>query len=408
MFAAALWSAAVLGTVAWFIGRLFTDDHLWTQYLFWIPSLATVLGCSMCLVLAFLLRVIGHRIASAERRHNASTRRTRPARGLYRAAAALIAIMLAHSTLVEWRMLASGPQARLGSDGSNAWRLSYWNVSGSERGPWVSNVLAADPDLVIIANAWGYKSFLEFRETFKGGKGPTNSVFFDLRFMVATRWPLLRWGSTDLRLPASDEARKLGQDRFFRVDPGRAAFLELDVSEHPAMKRLGRPLVVWVLDLPSDISVHRPLVTSNAMSAIASLGAAPMAYREGEWLPTSDRVPFPPPDVIVGDFNIPRGSGSLRTIAVNAVDAFDAAGAGYSGTFPAQRDVALQALSRTPGQPSIVARGLAWLIGRPWWKIDHAFVNPPCRVTGYRVLDPGSGTHRLQMLDLRGPEVVGK
>ncbi|MDX2118796.1 MAG: hypothetical protein SFY96_11485 [Planctomycetota bacterium] len=402
--AALLWLTTILSVLGWLIGRIWTDETLITQYLYWVPTLMRLVGGAAALALAWALRSCARRLL---RRPTpaagvSGTRRGR-AIGLYRVAAIGLVVMLAHFVFIEWRMFARGPQPRLGGDGVNSWRLSYWNVSGAERGAWVQNVLAAEPDLVIIANLWGYKSFLEFRDAFKGAKGPTPSVFFDPRFMVATRWPLVRWGATDLRLPQSEEAKKLGQDRFFRTDPGRAAFLELDVSECDALRSLGRPLVVWIIDLPSDISLHRPRVTRNAADAIATLGAAPMEYREGQWFATGNRVPFPAPDVIVGDFNIPRGSSSLANLAGGARDAYDIAGSGYAATFPSGRDEVLGVLARDPARASWFKQALAALLGRPWWKLDHAFVSSPCEVTGYRVLDPGSGTHRLQMLDIRTP-----
>jgi hypothetical protein len=383
----------LLCVAAWLIGRIYTDEALWTQYLYWVPSYLSVAGAATALAGAWVLRWSARRLMPPVRQ---------PRRGVLRVTCMLVAVMALHTAFVEWRMFARGADPRANAAGEPAWRLSYWNVSGAERGPWVSRVLAGEPDLVIIANLWGYKSFLEFRDAFKGEKGPTPTVFFDPRFMVATRWPLVRWGATDLRIAPSEEAKKPGgEDRFFRADPGRAAFIELDVSAHPAMKSLGRPLVVWIIDLPSDISLPRMRVTANAASAIVSLGAAPMEYQAGQWVSTGARVPFPEPDVIVGDFNIPRGSASLRNIVATAVDAYDVAGSGYAATFPSGEQVALSALAKDPEHAPLHKRLMARLLGRPWWKLDHAFVNPACRVTGYRVIDPGSGTHRLQMLDLR-------
>lgn len=398
MLAAILWGSVLLSVASWAIGRLYTDESLWTQYLYWVPTYLRVCGTAAALACAWGLRWGARRLLPPARR---------PHRGAMRFAVAIVAVMGLHATVVEWRMFASGPEPRVDAAGVPAWRLSYWNVSGAERGPWVSRVLAGEPDLVIIANLWGYKSFLEFRDAFKGEKGPTPTVFFDPRFMVATRWPLVRWGATDLRIAPSEEAKKPGgEDRFFRADPGRAAFIELDVSAHPAMKSLGRPLVVWIIDLPSDISLPRMRVTRNAASAIASLGAAPMEYQAGQWVSTGARVPFPEPDVIVGDFNIPRGSASLRELVANAVDAYDVAGSGYAATFPSGEQVALSALAKDPERAPFHKRILARLLGRPWWKLDHAFVNAGCRVSGYRILDPGSGTHRLQMLDVRAANAV--
>jgi endonuclease/exonuclease/phosphatase family metal-dependent hydrolase len=83
---------------------------------------------------------------------------------------------------------------------------------------------------------------------------------------------------------------------------------------------------------------------------------------------------FPPPDLIVGDFNIPRGSASLRNLTADFVNAYSQGGFGPSGTWPRR-----------------------W----PLVHIDQAFVGSSLRAARYRVIDPGAGGHRMQIIDLR-------
>ena len=84
-------------------------------------------------------------------------------------------------------------------------------------------------------------------------------------------------------------------------------------------------------------------------------------------------VGFPAPDIVVGDFNIPRSAGSLKALGRGYPSAFDQAGRGYMASYPRVR---------------------------PIFHIDQTFVAPGLRVFDYRLPDIGAGAHRAQVVDI--------
>jgi len=114
------------------------------------------------------------------------------------------------------------------------------------------------------------------------------------------------------------------------------------------------PLVIDAVDLPSETTLHRALVMRNFAAAIGEI--------RGEM-----------PDLIAGDFNITRGSASLREVVGDAVEAFAEAGEGWGGTYSRR-----------------------W----PFFAIDQTFVRAPWRPVWSRIVDPGLTRHRAQLVDL--------
>ena len=165
------------------------------------------------------------------------------------------------------------------------------------------------------------------------------------------------------------------QRRKIRFDPGRALFLELDAREH-----LGRNIVVWVLDMPSEPRLSRWVMSKEAREAIARW-EGPVVGSAG----VRGTGKFPEPDIVVGDFNIVRGAASLSVLLPGMRNAFDMAGAGYAGTWPRHG-------YRTP---------------IPLVHIDQMFVRSgpggPVRAARYEVVDPTFGYHKMQVGDFSGP-----
>jgi hypothetical protein len=141
------------------------------------------------------------------------------------------------------------------------------------------------------------------------------------------------------------------------VDGGDVGFVELDTSA-----LLGRNLVLWMIDLPSDPRLPRAAVMVATAARLRGLRA------EGR---------LPDADVLVGDFNIPRGAWTLAGIVGAArregeamADAFGQASWGLHATWP-----------RT----------------RPALGIDHVFLAPWLRASAYRVEDGGLSDHLFQV-----------
>lgn len=112
---------------------------------------------------------------------------------------------------------------------------------------------------------------------------------------------------------------------------------------------------IRAIDLPSDPRVSRTENSRALASAIAAVDASS-------------------PDILVGDFNVPGGSGSLESFGRGYLDAFGEAGVGWGGTYPA---------------------------GTPMWRIDLTLVRPPWEALRSEIVDLNGRRHRAQVVDLR-------
>jgi hypothetical protein len=153
----------------------------------------------------------------------------------------------------------------------------------------------------------------------------------------AVTWPFVL--ATSLPIV---EARPLVDDgeihvAVFRVQP-------------PAFQR---PLTIYAIDLPSQ----------------PGLGRHDLALAVRRIL---DGVAAEPPDVVVGDFNMTRGSVSLAAIFPGLTDAYDQAGRGYGASFHRRF---------------------------PLYHLDHALLGARVRATSYELVDPGVGRHMVQVVE---------
>jgi endonuclease/exonuclease/phosphatase family metal-dependent hydrolase len=139
-------------------------------------------------------------------------------------------------------------------------------------------------------------------------------------------------------------------------DPGCAAFAVLDTTS-----RFGRPVTIWMLDLPSNPRFSRLSIARLTRQHIARAGAAEPSRS------------FPDPDIIAGDLNIPAHSASLRVLAPGMTDSAAQAGVGYIATWPRRR---------------------------PVYQLDHVMLAPWLRADRYRVIDPGMAEHRMEWVEV--------
>jgi hypothetical protein len=359
------WALALAGLAelaAWAFGRVFTDSLGWSQYLYWIPSPVALAASA----LALLLSAACGRLARTRIPLPAKPNRT-PA-----APARLLLVLcwagaFAFTALFEWhaaRYLHAGSPSSAPS-----MRVLFWNAEAGDLDGLAERVFSRQPDLAIVANTNRMREWDQILATLPPGTSWARSG----RFNIVSKFPVLRWGVTDLWIqgvrPRVFTWQGGGNISF---DTGEAMFVELDTS--PVTKG---PIVVWVLDLPSDPRVFRTEMMSQAAGAIA--GFSGPVYRRtgsgaGEAIPDAPRG-FPAPDLIVGDCNTPRGSASLRELAPEMTDAFAQAGRGFAGTWP-----------RTC----------------PFIAIDQALLGRSLRCRGYRVEDPGAARHRALVVELEG------
>ncbi len=150
-------------------------------------------------------------------------------------------------------------------------------------------------------------------------------------FMVLTRLPVL-------------EVRSLVANNGIRI-----ALFRLD-----ATAELGRPITICAVDLPSDPKRPRHEIARTARRILEDLEA-------------------PPPDIVVGDFNMTRGSASVKTLFPGLAHAYDQAGRGYGATLPR---------------------------GYPLYHLDHTLLADTVQATDYALVDLGIGRHLAQIVEL--------
>ncbi|MCH9058146.1 MAG: hypothetical protein IIB55_05920 [Planctomycetes bacterium] len=331
----------------WAAGRLLSDRWAWSQWLFWIPTLAAV-------VLAGTLFALASVIRRATR--GSATRRLGPAPLVW------IAVLL-WMILWEWRGWAWAAAMVVGRP-EPALTLIAWNASNA-RAPDLSAMIDAHrADVLILSNPPPGVSWPGVVRTL----GPDASTARFGRAMVVSRDEIMRWGSVSLGMRGRMDGSR---DSAWR-DQGWAGFFEIDTTA-----RLGRPIVVWIIDLPSDIAISRVAMTLLAAGAIHAW-TGPMSVRTGGSI-TQEMADagFPEPDVIVGDFNIPRGSWSLRVLTGSMHNAWSDAGTG-GGVGPLG----------------------SWPRRWPIYHLDQAFLGRDLRSTSYRLVDPGQGRHRTQVVSI--------
>lgn len=342
------------------VGRVATDRWHATQYLHWVPSVPLVAGGLLGLVMS-----------RAAWRGSKALRRTQAA-VLGSLGAALLWVLV-----VEWRI----QHAVLGpAPGPTGVTLVHFNASGKPAPALPGAVLALEPDVVIFANLRSRSALPDVLRALSPGASPapeqgtpTASLVHADRFTVVSRARIVEFGHATLGF---DGAIFLNTTMPDLRDPGTAAWFRLDTAVP-----LGREIVVWAMDLPSDPRLHRREMMTRALDAIGAWDGPTFVRQEGgNYAPLAGAAAhgFPAPDVIIGDFNTPGGSAALAEFARRAGagvamrDAHAAAGLGPDGTFPSML-------------PKWLGLGL-----------DRAFVSERLRVTRRDIHAVPPSQHRAQ------------
>lgn len=359
-YAAALAATAGLaGLALWTIGLIFSDRYYATQYLWWIPTLFVLAGALAAAAASWILDRLARLLGA---RKCPSRLRALLALGCIACAFYYGAVDLRlHGYALE---PAPAPEHR-------TLHLVHWNLTAAHPRRWERYKDIIDdgdpPDVLLLTNpVWSRQLFDQLAERF----GPEYTTLRSGNLGVITRVPILRHRGTSLGIegwdhfrngetpiPTHDEPAASPRANPLAVrpsdpgwyDPGYALLVEFDTTEI-----LGKPTVIWFLDLPSDVRLPRRLVAQRALDRIDEMGGL------DEW----------PPAIVAGDFNITRGSYTLSMLAPGMTHAYNHAGAGDASTWPAGRF--------------------------PIVHIDHILLAPWLRSTAYRVEDRGLGSHLLQ------------
>jgi len=121
------------------------------------------------------------------------------------------------------------------------------------------------------------------------------------------------------------------------------------------IRHLGSERIIWGFDLPSSPRLSRSELFQTLRGHLDGLTQSE-------------------PEVLVGDFNVPRGSRSLKRAFPDHRSAFSEAGTGWSGTWPN---------------------------AFPLWDLDQVLVGPGLTAVEYEVITPPHGMHRIQRVALR-------
>lgn len=349
---------AVLLLAGWTLGHIVTDRYYFTQFLWWIP---TVISLPVSMVLGVAWRVLapgGVHYARTDFTRDLGPRR-RASRGqrLYLLACGMVGLYV---VVEEWRLgnLFRAPPRDPGV------RLVAWNESWSPMKPMHDNLVALNADIMFIANPhWTFDA-----AKVRASMGPTTYAARADILTVFSKYPILRHGYRPLGIAPEPNRPGYPPLNPNHIDNGQAMWLELDVPP------LGGHVIVWCIDMPSDVWMDRERAFREARGAIDTF-RGPIMVRQESGMdrpePMSGEVlGFPDPDIIMGDCNTPRGSYSLSLLHANMHHAFDDAGVGADYSYPRET---------------------------PLIAIDQILLGPRLRASTYEILDLGGARHRAQL-----------
>ena len=115
---------------------------------------------------------------------------------------------------------------------------------------------------------------------------------------------------------------------------------------------------IWAVDLPSQPDLIRSELFQHLRTSL-------------------DSLQLDPPDIVLGDFNVPRNSVSLHRSFPLMRNAFDTVGVGWHGTWPS---------------------------GFPLWQLDQVLLGPRIEGVRYQIFPTSHGAHRIQQAVVRSAE----
>ncbi|MCB1281788.1 MAG: hypothetical protein KDB18_09725, partial [Salinibacterium sp.] len=178
--------------------------------------------------------------------------------------------------------------------GASDLRIAYVNLSAQLPESWPT--LDEPVDVLVVANR-PYSADLEPAWTWVGASADERDAAIIGRCALMTGLRVRRYAMTHVKFddvwPADDSP-----------EPGWAAWVELERED-------GSPIILWVLDLPSPISISRTIAVQRTLDTIQAWRG--MATEIDDQFQRTSRLSqgFPVPDMVVGDFNTPRWSRSL-------------------------------------------------------------------------------------------------
>lgn len=353
---------ALCSSTLWLLGALINDHTHPTQYLAWIPPLLTLTTSGLGLLLWLAFRRPTSRFA----------------RALPAFAWTALALWL---VLGDWRWhraILPSPSA------PDTLRVVVWNPGWHRMSDFHARLLELNPDVVLVSNPHPTADWTAFRAAL----GQHTYAVRQGTLVAVSRFPISRFAWTPLNIPPEPDRPSFWPETDASKKGGEALYLEVSAPG------FDRPLVAWFIDVPSDAWIYRRRMIADARTAINAfqgpflrrddhgLDVPERALRLGQLLPnggfhaTPEAAPtlgFPPPDLVAGDFNTPRASRAILTLAPNLRHALSDAGIGPIATYPR---------------------------AFPLLHIDHVLLGPNVRALDYDAADLGAAQHLAQIIEL--------
>lgn len=272
---------------------------------------AAWVGVEWAFVVVFLLVGMGWLIRKPSRRTSRKT--------LW--LATLVMLALGFKTALDWNLHRVFTSHR--AHATNTLRLASVNLSAQEVTRWPA--LDEQVDVLVITNR-ALNTNLEPAWAWVLSEPGERDAAIIGRCTVMSHLPIRRYAQTWVNF---DDVWP--QDHL--PDSGWAAWFELTPPpETPAAK----PIVVWVVDLPSPVQISRSLAVARTLEAIDAWRGIAYTIDENHLRSSESGARFPLPDVVLGDFNTPRWSRSLApmTEQMSLREVSASVGIGPSATFP--------------------------------------------------------------------------
>jgi hypothetical protein len=293
--------AALLIFALWIIGMLLTDRWTWSQWLAWIPTQIIL----VVLVSAILVAII--------------SKRKRHASCLF----FILAAALGWFVFVENHFFASSyPRDGLRLVG---WTMSHNKESGA--GKSADSIISYDGDITLLTHGWQVRGQKKIKEW----------VGIGSRRIVSGPFTLLT------KLQVLEVRTLIASDGIY------VSMFKVDATE-----QLGKPIVVWAIDLPSTMFLSRANTAKRAKRLLATLDVSQ-------------------PDLVIGDFNMTRNSFAIQTMFPTLIDASDEGGIGLLASFPTEY---------------------------PLYHIDHTLLSRAFSCKSYFLVNPNIGRHRVQITEI--------
>jgi Endonuclease/Exonuclease/phosphatase family len=361
---------SVLGVVlvlVYVVSRVLTDRFGWSQWLWWAPAGWWVIGVWIGLAVSGVLGVIGW------------LRGARKTAGgdLFWVYLLVCVGMVVH--LVVWVVRVPNSIGGYGIHWTHTHervRVMHWNIAAGsfDEEQAMEWMVSGNIDLMLLANTRFDGQRRALMEGLKERLGEGFAVRGLSRALVASRYEILSTqvvyvSASGKEGPSEEAVRATG-------DFGWVVMLTLDGGEMYGV------FDVWLVDLPSEPTVHRMESMSRVVEAVRG--------RLGDEV-VDDAVG---PAMVIGDFNTVRGSASLGVFDVFSDGGFDDAFAARGSGAGTWRPMGLRGFK-------------GWIAERSSWGIDLSLVGNGWESHGYQLVLPdgadwgdGGVSHVAQVVDI--------